>query len=88
MLISNLKGPLAHFKCGELEESHPEAYKAFVEDFLCSIMMVDFAMDGKGQLWAFVGIGEDYLWQPSWKAKNGESHPGMWMDWTEIDNAD
>lgn len=87
MLRTNLKGPVAYFKCGELEESYPEAHKAFVDDFLCSIQFVDFAVDAKEQLWAFVGDGEAYLWQPPWKAGE-EVQPGTWMDWTEIDNDD
>ena len=88
MLKANLKQPVAFFKCGELEESYPEAHKAFVDDFLCSIEMVDFAVDAKEQLWAFVGDGEDYLWQPSYKTAGGETEPGTWMDWSDIETDD
>lgn len=89
MLQSNLLKPVAWFKCGELEESYPEAYKAFVEDFLCSITLVDFAVDGKGQLWAFVGDSEAYLWQRPWKTEDdGHVVEGTWMDWSDLEHTD
>ncbi len=87
MLFANLTKPVAVFKCGELEESYPEAHKAFAEDFLCSMTLPDFAVDGKGSLWAFLGDDEVYLWQPPWKGEV-TTMPGTWMDWSDLDDND
>jgi hypothetical protein len=67
MHIADLPKPVAVFKCGELDESYPEAHKAFVEEFLCTIEFVDFVVDADEALWAFVGDGEAYTWRDeSW----------------------
>lgn len=65
MLHTDLPKPVAWFRCGELGESHPEARAAFEADFLCSITMVEFAVDATESLWAFIGAGEAYKWDGS-----------------------
>lgn len=63
MHIADLPKPVAVFHCGELDESYPEAHKAFLEEFLCSIQFVDFVVDADTHLWAFVGDDEAYTWR-------------------------
>jgi hypothetical protein len=53
----------AWFRCGELEESYPEAHKAFQEEFACSIEFVDFEARQDGSLWAHVRDEAPYKWQ-------------------------
>jgi hypothetical protein len=66
----------AWFRCGELEESYPQAHKAFLEEFACSIELVDFCVDPEGDLWAHVGAGdeaEQYKWNGStWADYNSD----------------
>jgi hypothetical protein len=62
MLYDEPSRPAAYFKCGELEESYPEAHAAFLADFLCSIAMVDFCVDADVRLWALLGDRERYVW--------------------------
>lgn len=80
MLRTDLPKPVAFFRCGELNESHPDAHQAFEADFFCSITLVDFAVDATEKLWAFVGDSEAYEWQPAWTASDGQVQPGVWLD--------
>jgi hypothetical protein len=56
----------AWFRCGELEESYPQAHKAFLEEFACSIELVDFCVDPEGE-------AEQYKWNGStWADYNSD----------------
>lgn len=84
MRYEDMPKPVAKLTSGQLEESYPEAHTNFKDDFLCSIEFVDFYVDAKDDLWAFVDVDEVYLWQPSYKNADGTTELGHWMDWSDI----
>jgi hypothetical protein len=63
MYITDLAQPVARFRCGELDESYPEAYAAFKREFLVGPEGIEFAVCADQHLWAFVDPGREvYKW--------------------------